>query len=93
MLLFGQFAKCIPNEAGSSWDAVNKDLQKAIMDRSRMKNKFKQNRTSKNCHEYKRLRNKGANLLKKTENYFVKIYIKTTHRRTFWNAIKPSQII
>ena len=34
------------------------DLRKAITDRSHLRNKFSQNRTSENWHEYKRLRNK-----------------------------------
>ena len=40
------------------WDNVNKVLQKAIMERFSLRNKFKQNHTSENWHEYKKLRHK-----------------------------------
>lgn len=38
-----------------------------------LSNKFKQNYTSENLHEYKKLKIKFINLLKKTKYYFVKV--------------------
>ena len=50
------------------WDFVIKDLRKAIMGRSPLRTKFKQNLASENWDKYKMLRNKCANLLKKIKN-------------------------
>ena len=54
---------------------MTKDLRKAIMDRSRLGNKFNQNRTSENWHECKRQTKK---------DYFAKTDIKSrTGNKTF----------
>lgn len=69
---------------------MTKDVEKVIMDRSRLRNKFNQNYTSENCHEYKRLRNMCANILKwQKKDYLAKIDIRSTDDKTFWNAVKP----
>ena len=59
------------------WSSMTKDLQKAILGKLRLRIKFKQNLASENWYKYKKLRNKCANLLKKTKNIiFVKTDIK-----------------
>ena len=50
--------KAYSKQSWGLWGAGTKDLQKALMDRSHLRKKFKQNCTSENWHKYERLRNK-----------------------------------
>ena len=68
---------------------ITKDLRKVIIDGSLLRNKFNRNFTSENWHQYKRLRNKCTNILKKKKNYFARVDIKSiTNNTTFWNPVK-----
>ena len=56
---------------------MTKQLRKAIMHRSRLKNVFNKNRTPKTWDSYKKQRNFCVNLLRKTKKeYFENINVK-----------------
>ena len=56
---------------------MNKALRKAIMTRSRLKNKFNKNSSAKNWNSYKKQRNFCLKLLRQTkEKYFNNINVK-----------------
>ena len=70
---------------------MNKALRKAIMTRSRLKNKFNKNSSAKNWSSYKKQRNFCLKLLRQTkEKYFNNISVKkVSDNRTFWKSVKP----
>ena len=71
---------------------MSKALRKAIMVRSKLKNKYNKNRTEENWDGHKKQRNFCVNLLRKTEkNYFSNLNIKNINdNEAFWKTIKPS---
>ena len=70
---------------------MSKALRKAIMVRSKLKNKYNKNRTEENWDSYKKQRNFCVNLLRKTnKDYFNDLKIKNiTDNKAFWKTIKP----
>ena len=70
---------------------MTKQLRKAIMHRSRLKNVFNKNRTPKTWDSYKKQRNFCVNLLRKTKKeYFENINVKDINdNKKFWKTIKP----
>ena len=70
---------------------MSKALRKAIMVRSKLKNKYNKNRTEENWDSYKKQRNFCVNLLRKTKkDYFNDLNIKNiTDNNAFWRTIKP----
>ena len=70
---------------------MSKALRKAIMVRSKLKNKYNKNRTGENWDSYKKQRNFCVNLLRKTKkDYFSDLNIKNiTDNKAFWKNIKP----
>ena len=70
---------------------MSKALRKAIMVRSKLKNKYNINRTEENWDSYKKQRNFCVNLLRKTKkDYFNDLNIKNiTDDKAFWKTIKP----
>ena len=70
---------------------MNKALRKAIMTRSRLKNKFNKNSSAKNWNSYKKQRNFCLKLLRQTkEKYFNNINVKkVSDNKTFWKSVKP----
>ena len=70
---------------------MTKKLPKEIMTRSRLRNKYSENRASDNWSDYKKQRNICTNILKKTKTgYFNNIGIKNiTDYKRFWIAVKP----
>ena len=70
---------------------MNKSLRKAIMTRSRLKNKFNKNSSAKNWNSYKKQRNFCLKLLRQTkEKYFNNINVKkVSDNKTFWKSVKP----
>ena len=70
---------------------MNKALSKAIMTRSRLKNKFNKNSSAKNWNSYKKQRNFYLKLLRQTkEKYFNNIKVKkVSDNKTFWKSVKP----
>ena len=70
---------------------MNKALRKAIITRSRLKNKFDKNSSAKNWDSYKKQRNFFLKLLRKNkEKYFNNINAKkVSDKKTFWKSVKP----
>ena len=70
---------------------MNKTLSKAIMTRSRLRNKSIKNPSPKNKSNYTRYRNYCTRLIrkeKKTYNNNLDIKL-ITYNRKFWNTVKP----
>ena len=69
---------------------MTKALRKAIMVRSKLKNKYNKNRTGKNWKSYKKQRNLCVSLLRKTKkDYFNDLNFKNiTDSKAFWKTIK-----
>ena len=70
---------------------MTKELQVAIMERSRLRNKFLREKNQPNRDTYKLQRNFCKKLLRKTKNsYFSNLDTKKiTDNRTFWKTIVP----
>ena len=70
---------------------MTKHLHKAIMKRSRLRNKFLRKRTEISRDEYKKQRNLCVSLLKKTKkDYFANLDISSvTDNKKFWHTVKP----
>ena len=70
---------------------MTKQLRKAIMYRSRLKNVFNKSRTPKTWDSYKKQRNFCVNLLRKTKKeYFENTNVKDINdNKKFWKTIKP----
>ena len=70
---------------------MTKQLRKAIMRRSRLKNICNKTRSPENWDNYKKQSNFCVDLLRKTKrSYFEKINIKDiSDNKKFWNTIKP----
>ena len=70
---------------------MNKMLSKAIMNRSRLKNKFHKNPNNINESRYKQQRNYCVNLTRKVKrDYYTNLDIKkVTDNRKFWSTLKP----
>ena len=70
---------------------MNKTLSKAIMTRSRLKNKFHKNPSDTNKCRYKQQRNYCVNLTRRIKkNYYSNIDInKVNDNKKFWDTIKP----
>ena len=71
---------------------MNKTLSKAIMNRSRLKNKFQKNPNYLNKLRYKQQRNYCVNLTRrvKKQYYFNLGITNVTDNKKFWDTIKPS---
>ena len=70
---------------------MTKELKKAIMLRSKLKNIFNKNKTHFNWQKYKHQRNFCLNLLRKTKKqYFAKLNVKdVADNKLFWKNVKP----
>ena len=70
---------------------MNKKLSKAIMTRSRLRNKYKRNPTNSNETNFKKQRNYCVKLSRQSKkDYFNKLDIsKITDNKTFWGSVKP----
>ena len=70
---------------------MNKALRKAIITRSRLKNKFDKNSSAKNWDSYKKQRNFFLKLSHQNkEKYFNNINAKkVSDNKTFWKSVKP----
>ena len=70
---------------------MNKALRKAIMTRSRLKNRFNKNSSAKIWNSYKEQRNFCLKLLRQTkEKYFNNINVKkVSDNKNFWKSDKP----
>ena len=70
---------------------MTKELHKAIMKRSRLRNKFLKDRTENNQKNFKHQRNFCKKLLRTTKkSYYSNLDIKkVTDNKTFWKTIIP----
>ena len=70
---------------------MTKGLHKAIMKRSRLRNKFLHDRTEMSRNEYKKQRNFCVNLLKKAKkDHFANLDVNSVlDNRKFWQNVKP----
>ena len=70
---------------------MNKKLNKAIMDRSRLRNKFLKNNTDVNKVAYNKQRNYVVSLLRKSKRKYYNSFDtkKIVDNKTFWKTIKP----
>ena len=71
---------------------MNKILQKAIMNRSRLLNRYRKEKTEATRSAYKRQRNFCVKLLRKTKKEFYNnLNVKyITENKLFWKTVKPS---
>ena len=71
---------------------MTNDLRKAIMNRSRLLNKFKKDNSEQNKWGYKKQRNLCVKLLKKAKRTFYNTLDvkKISDNKTFWKTIKPN---
>ena len=71
---------------------MKKTLRKAIMKRSKLRNKFNEERNIENWSEYKRQRNLCSNLLKQSKKrHFNSLNVNdVTENKKFWKTIKLS---
>ena len=76
---------------GNNAPFMNRDLRKAIMLRSRLRNKYLNDRTDLNKINYTQQRNHCVRLLRETKKeYFENINEnKITDNKKFWKTIKP----
>ena len=70
---------------------INNEISKTIMTRSRLRNRFLQNRSEENRKLFCKQRNKGVSLLQKSKkNYFANLNEKNfTDNKRFWKTAKP----
>ena len=71
---------------------MNKTLNKSVMNRSRLKNRYLKNRTPENWLAYKKQRNSCVSLFRKEKKAFY-YHLDTksvTDNKMFWKVIKPS---
>ena len=70
---------------------MSKNLRKAIMKRSRLKNRFNKNRTDENWLAYKTQRNLCVKILRENKtSYYAKIDTKAVcDNKRFWKVVKP----
>ena len=71
---------------------VTKDLSKAVMKRSKLRNNYLKNKTDANGMLYKKQRNYCVSLLRKSKiSYYPNLdEKKVSDNKLFWKVIKPS---
>ena len=79
-----------PNVRANNAPYMNKTLSKAIMTRSRVRNKFLKNPNNKNRGIYNKQRNYRVNLLRKRKKeYYKNLDINKITDKQFWKTAKP----
>ena len=69
---------------------MNKNLRKAMMERSRLRNIFLKKKTKESKKSYNKQRNYCVNLLRKTRFLVANLNInKITDNKKFWKIVKP----
>ena len=75
---------------GNQAPFMNKRLSKAIMNKSRIRNKYLQWLSRENFLAYKKIKNKCNNLLKKSKKYFQENANEgSVSNKSFWNTVEP----
>ena len=75
---------------GNHLPFMNKTLSKAVMHRTRFRNKYLRNKTDENKRKSKKQRNYCVSLLRKTKReYYSNLDVKNiTDSKTFWKTVK-----
>ena len=70
---------------------IYNEISKAIMTRSRLRNRFLQNRSEENRKLFKKQRHKCVSFLRKSKKYyFANLNEKNiTDNKRFWKTVKP----
>ena len=70
---------------------MNKELSKAIMEKSRLQNRHLKYPSRENFLAYKNIKNKCNNLLKQSKKKYIKDISNkgAATSKTFWNSVKP----
>ena len=81
----------VKTQRGNQSNFMNKELSKAIMSRSRLRNKFNKNKTPENWEKYRIQRNKCTSINKKAKKDFFKNEMKNANpqQARFWQILKP----
>ena len=76
---------------GNQAPFMNQELSKAIMTRTRLRNKFLKHQSSSNKQDYNKQRNHCVKLLRKTKrDYYSNLDEKSvTDNKKFWKTVKP----
>ena len=76
---------------GNQAPFMNKSLSKAIMNKSRIRNKYLQWPSRENFLAYKKIKNKCNNLLKKSKKKYFQENANegSVSNKSFWNTVKP----
>ena len=70
---------------------MNKELSKAIMEKSRLRNRHLKYPSRENFSAYKNIKNKCNNLLKQSKKKYIKDISNkgAATSKSFWNTVKP----
>ena len=69
---------------------INNQISKTILTRSRLRNRFLQNRSEENWKLFYKRRNKCVSLLQKSKDYFANLNEKNiADNKSFWKTVKP----
>ena len=70
---------------------MNKELSKAIMEKSRLRNRHLKHPSRENFLAYKNIKNKCNNLLKQSKKKYIKDISNkgAATSKSFWNTVKP----
>ena len=76
---------------GNHLPFMNKELSKALMNRTRLRNVYLRKRSDENRKKYSKQRNYCVSLLRRTKrNYYSSLDAKSvTDNKTFWRTVKP----
>ena len=74
---------------GNNADFMNKELQKAIMKRSRLKNKFNRLKSNENWEEFRKQRNLCTKIKRKAKISHFENLCKNPSANEFWKTVKP----
>ena len=86
------FDKHAPNKSNTNHKPfINNEISKAIVTRSRLRNRFLQNRSGENRKLFKKQRHKCVSFLRKSKKYyFANLNEKNiTDNKHFWKTVKP----
>ena len=74
---------------GNNADFMNRELQKAIMKRSRLKNKFNRHKSNENWEEFRKQRNLCTKIKRKAKISHFENLCKNPSSNEFWKTVKP----
>ena len=70
---------------------MSNEIFKAVMNRTRLRNRFLKNRSNGNGHLFRKQRNLCVSLLTKSKKYYFSNLSEkqTTNNKRFWKTVKP----